>query len=342
MGVVNASERSAMMSIALGYMSSQAVYVAARLGLADLVASGLADTDALAAEIGADPANTGRLLRALTASGVLRQLGPDEFALTPEGRLLCTGVPDSVRDFVQLYCSPAVWRAWAELTDTVRTGRTAFETEHGMGAFAYCAAEPEVGALFHRAMAEDASQVAALVAQEYGFEGVSTVADVGGGNGTLIAAVLARRPGLRGILFDTAQGVTEAAKLLTAAGVRERCTIVAGDFFAEVPAADLHLLKSTVHDWNDADAARILRTCRAAAAADGRLLLVERVLPTVLPSVYDPHAVRHQLAGPVIMGGHERTAEEFQKLLGSAGYELVHISEPLGETGYHLIEGRPA
>ena len=330
-----------MMGIALGYMSSQAVYVAAHLGLADLLASGVTDTGGLATECGADRETMGRLLRALTASGVLTQLGPDEFSLTSQGHALRTDVPNSVRDFVQLYCSPAVWLAWADLAATVRTGRTAFEAVHGMGAFAYCDANPEVARVFHRAMAEDAVQVAALVAEAYDFEGLASVADVGGGNGTLIAAVLQRRPHLHGILFDTAQGVSAAPAVLAAASAAERCSIVDGDFFAEVPPADLHLLKSTVHDWNDVDAARILTSCRAAAGPDGRLLLVERVLPTTLPALYDPHAVRHQLAGPVIMGGHERTAEDFHKLLEAAGYELVRVSEELGETGYHLIEGRP-
>lgn len=339
--MANPSERTAMMSIALGYMSSQAVYTAARLGLADLIASGLTDTGALAAECGADRETMGRLLRALTASGVLVQDAADEFSLTAEGHALRAGVPNSTRDFVLLYCSPAVWQAFADLTATVQTGRTAFDAVHGMGAFAYCDAHPEVAALFHRAMAEDAVQVAARVAADYDFAGLNTVADVGGGNGTLLAAVLQGSAELRGILFDTEQGVATAPDLLAGAGVAQRCEIVTGDFFAEVPAADLHLLKSTVHDWPDSSAIRILTSCRAAAGADGRLLLVERVLPTVLPAVYDPHAVRHQLAGPVIMGGHERTAEEFQKLLEAAGYELVRVSEPLGETGYHLIEGRP-
>lgn len=331
-----------MMSIALGYMGSQAVYVAARLGLADRLADRAARMDELAAECGADPQVMGRLLRALVACGVLTQDGVDKFSLTPMGNALRDGVPNSVRNFVLLYCSPPVWQAFADLEGTVKTGRTAFDTVHGMGAFAYCATHPDVAALFHRAMAEDASAVAGHVAEAYDFGGLSTIADIGGGNGTLIATILSRVPDLRGILFDTEQGVATAPSVLADAGVASRCTIVAGDFFTSVPPADAFLLKSTVHDWNDTDAARILATCYRAMTPASRLLLIERVIPTTIAPSADPHVVRHQLAGPVIMGGRERTAVEFQKLLGVASFELVRITGPLGETGYHIIEGRPA
>lgn len=339
--MVNTSARSTMMAAALQYMTSQAIYVAARLGLADLLADGPAQTDRLATECSADPRTMGKLLRALVAGGVLVQEGPDRFALTEIGHALRDGVDNSVRNFVLLYCSPAVWNSWANLADTVATGRTAFRTTHDMSAFEYCGAHPDVAALFHRAMAEDASQVAEGLAVGYDFSGLGTVADVGGGNGTLLAGVLAGNPALRGILFDTEGGVATAPTVLGRAGVADRCSIVAGDFFVSVPAADAHVLKSTVHDWSDEDATRILATCRRAMDSGGRVLLVERVLPTVLPARVDHHAVRHQLAGPVIMGGQERTAEEFQKLLEAAGFELAAISEPLGDTGYHVIDGRP-
>lgn len=340
--MVNISDRAAIMSVALGFMGSQALYVAARLELADRLAEGPARTVELAAESDADPQTMGRLLRALVACGVLTQDSPDEFGLTPMGHGLREGVPNSVRNFILLYCSPAVWQAFGELEGTVRTGRTAFETVHGMGAFAYCGSHPDVAAVFHRAMAEDASQVAAHVAEAYDFSGLRTVADIGGGNGTLIAEVLSRATHLHGILFDTEQGVATAPGVLADADVASRCTVVAGDFFASVPAADAYLLKSTVHDWSDADAARILATCCQAMTQGSRLLLIERVLPSTIAPSAGAHGVRHQLAGPVIMGGHERTAAEFQKLLGQVGLELVQISEPLGETGYHIIEGRLA
>lgn len=340
--MVNTSGRAAVMSVALGFMGSQALYAAARLGLADQLSEGPARTGQLAEELGVSPFMLGRLLRALVACGVLVQDGPDEFGLTSAGQALRDSGPDSVRNFILLYCGPAVWQAFGDLEGTVKTGRTAFETVHGMGAFAYCGAHPDVAAVFHRAMAEDASQVAEYITDAYDFSGLSTVADIGGGNGTLLAEVLARATYLQGILFDTEQGVATAPAVLSAAGVADRCAVVAGDFFASVPAADAYLLKSTVHDWNDEDAARILATCSRAMSPASRILLIERVIPDIIPPSAGPHAVRHQLAGPVIMGGYERTAAEFGKLLGKAGLELVRISEELGDTGFRLIEGRPA
>lgn len=330
-----------MMDVALGYMASQAVYVAARLGLADRLADGSGETSVLAAGCGADPGLMGRLLRALVAAGVLRQEGPELFSLTSMGHALRDGVPNSVRNFVLLYLSPPVWNAWADLETTIRTNETAFDRIHGMGAFEYCAAHPDVAALFHRAMAEDAIQVAEVLAHEFDFGGLDTVADIGGGNGTLLAGVLAAVSGLRGIVFDTEQGVARAPDVLGRAGVADRCEIVVGDFFVEVPRADAFLLKSVVHDWNDEQAVRLLSTCRRALPAEGSVLLVERVLTAEVPAVTDVHLVRHLLAGPVIMGGRERTAAEFHKLLDASGFEFTGVSEPLGRTGFHVIQGRP-
>ncbi|MFE3785756.1 methyltransferase, partial [Amycolatopsis sp. NPDC059090] len=291
-----------IMNVALGHMASQALYVAARMKLADRLADGPAETGQLASECAADPALLGRLLRALAAAEVLEQRGPELFALAPMGHALRDGVPNSARNFVLTYLSPPVWNAWADLETTVRTGETAFDRVHGMGAFDYCAAHPDVAAVFHRAMAEDAAQVAEVLAEEFDFSAFGTVADIGGGNGTLLAAVLAATPDLRGILFDTELGVAAAPDVLAGAGVSDRCETVAGDFFAGVPRADAHLLKSVVHDWDDDAAVRLLSTCRRSLPDTGRVLLVERVLPVEAPAGPDPALVRHQLAGPVIMG----------------------------------------
>lgn len=333
------SARDKLVGIAVGYMASQAVYVAARLGLADQLADVPLDEQELAARCGCGTGGMRRLLDSLVACEVLDRDAEGRFVLTDAGRLLRSDVPDSARSFVLLYCSPPVWQAWTALETTLTTGQTAFGVVHGTDAFGYCATHHESAQVFHRAMAEDSSRAAAALAEGYDFDGSRTVADIGGGSGALLAGVLAGVPGLRGILLDSSHGVAAAPRLLAEAGVADRCIVQAGDFFTAVPTADTYLLKNVLHDWDDSGAVQLLRAVRAASADSSRLLVVERVLPDGIAT--GAHAVRDHLAGLVIMGGRERTAAEFRALLDAAGYEVVRIGGPLAATPFHVLECRP-
>lgn len=328
------SARSRLLGISVGYMASQAVYTAAQLGIADLLAKEPMDGARLAAACDCDVAALDRLLLALVSCAVLRQEEAGTYALTEVGEALRADVPGSARQLVLLYGTPPVWRAWSRLGHSVATGTTAFSAEHGMGAFEYCAADPATARLFHAAMADETVSVPEQLLACLDLTGVRTLADIGGGNGTLLAGLLGRVPGLRGILVDTEHGVADAPRVLADAGVADRCEITVGDFFAGVPRADLYVLKSIVHDWSDTDAVRLLSAVRRAMHADGRLVLVERLVPSRLPSAYDPLMVRNLLNMPTIIGGRERTEDEFGALFSAAGLALRRVDR-LPEPGDH-------
>lgn len=196
--------------------------------------------------------------------------------------------------------------------------------------------------IFNDAMAADTEAVADALAADYDFSKFRTVVDVGGGNGTLISAVLAATPGLSGIVFDTATGVKNAAAAVAAAGVADRCEIVVGDFFEAVPAGgDAYLMKSVIHDWDAERGTEILRNCRRAMSADARVLLVEMMLPGG-PEPADPISAWSDLHMMVTTGGRERTEAEFRHLLEAGGFTLTALTAPLAGTGYRVIEGTPA
>ncbi|MFE3176318.1 methyltransferase [Amycolatopsis sp. NPDC059090] len=341
--MADGSARSRLLATAVGYMSSQAVHAAAQLGIADLLADGPLDRVRLARACDdSDVASMDRLLRALVACEVLSQDEQGRYSLTEVGEALRSEVPGSARDSVLLYCSEPVWQAWSGLRESVRAGTTAFAARHGMGAFEYCARHPETARIFHRAMAEETAALSAGVVEGCDFAGVATVADVGGGNGTLLAGILRLLPGLSGVLVDTEHGLRDAPEVLAGAGVADRCEIVVADFFDRVPAADLYLLKSIVHDWSDEDARRLLASCRRAMRDDGTLVLVERVMPARLPSARDPLMVRNLLNMPTMIGGRERTAGEFAELLAASGFSLAGRDKLPGSDDHWLLRALPA
>ncbi|MFD0687504.1 methyltransferase [Actinomadura fibrosa] len=331
--------RSPLLGMAFGYMPAQIVHMAAELGLADALEDGPRSSGELAEEVGAHAPALLRLLRALTALGAVEQRGPDLFALTEEGARLRTGAPDSIRALVGLFCSPDVWRSWGDMAETLRTGESAWRRVTGMTSFEYFAKNEELSATFNAAMAEHTRAVAPGIIAAHDFERYGTVADLGGGDGTLLAAILRAVPGLRGVLYDLPAGL--AAAPATLGDVADRCDVVPGDFFASVPeGADAYLLKSVLHDWDDGKAAEILRTARRAMRPDARLLVLEQVVP----EMFTPDArgvVMNDLNMLVCTGGRERTAEEFRSLLGSAGFEVVESTGPVAPSGYHVIEARP-
>ncbi|MGI5169208.1 methyltransferase [Spirillospora sp. CA-253888] len=332
--------RSPLLDLAYGYMPAQVVHAAAELGVADTLAAGPRSSADLAAETGTHAPSLLRLLRALTVLGVAEQHGPDLFALAPAGRDLCRDAPGSVRNLVLLFCGPEVWRTWGGLVDTLRTGEYAWERATGMTAFEFFARHQELSATFNEAMAEHTRAVAPAVVEAADLGRFGVIADLGGGDGTLLAAVLRAVPAARGLLLDLPAALEGAKDTL--GDLADRCDIVTGDFFAEVPAgADAYLLKSVLHDWDDERTAAILRSCRAAMRPDARLLLVETLLPPVVTAEHRGTAMS-DLNMLVATGGRERTEAEFRALLAAAGFATVSVSDPLPPSGYRVLEAAPA
>jgi len=326
-----------------GFMAARVAHVAAELGIADLLAAGAKSAEVLASETGANTLALHQLLRALASLGVVDELEPGRFALTAMGEQLRTGVPGSVRNIALTWGSERAWRSWGELRHSILTGTPAFRHVFGVNAFEYMARDPKQVAVFNEAMAEITRQVARAVVAAYDFKTFSKIVDVGGGNGTLIATILDSAPKLRGIVFDSPSGSAQAPDQLRASGVLERCEAIAGDFFRSVPSGgDAYILKSIVHDWNDEQSVAILKNCRAAISAVGKLLLIECVMPARIDSSADHQRWTmldmHML---VMLGGRERTEEEYRSVLAAANFELRRTLLLPGETGFSIIEATP-
>jgi hypothetical protein len=336
-----AAERARLAELVFGFFPAQLIQTLARLGVPDALGDGPRTVADLAAATGTHPDPLGRLLRAATGLGLVRPAPDGTYALTPGGGLLRTGVPGSIGNLAQLFCGDAVWRAWGELEWSARTGEPAFEKVTGRPAFEHIAADATLGAIFTEAMAEGTRMAAPGVVTTCDLTGVGTLADVGGGNGTLLAAFLAAHPGLRGILFDSPEGVGDAAAVL--GPLAARCDVVTGDFFAAVPSADAYVVKSVIHDWDDRRSVEILARVRAAMPEHGVLFLVEPVLAD------DPDALAGQrmtlmsdLNMLVCTGGRERTAAEFAALLHAAGLRLAAVTAVPPPTGYSVLRAVPA
>ncbi|MGH3737467.1 MAG: methyltransferase [Micromonosporaceae bacterium] len=303
-----------------GFVMTQVAYVAVRLGVPDLLADSAMTSDALAGATGAHPPSLHRLLRAMATLGYVTETEPGRFALAPGGELLRDGVPGSLRQALLLFAGEETWRSWGELEYSIRTGRPAFDRLYGMPCFDYLARHPGKAEVFHRAMAKHTRDNAPAIVAGYDWSGLGTLVDVGGGDGTLLAAILAATPTLRGVLYDQPAALTAAPAVLDGAGVADRCEIVAGDFFTSVPVGGgAYLIKSVIHDWDDERAVRVLRTV---ADAGGTVLVVEPVLP---PGVAGPEPLLLAISDLNMLaqvGGRERTEAEFGALFAAAGLTL--------------------
>ncbi len=315
--------RDRLQQLLLGYRVSQGLMVAARLGLADLLAAGPQDCTALAQATGTHAPSLYRLLRLLASAGVFAEDGQHRFHLTPPAELLRSDVDGTLRHMAMFLGEESHWRPWGELLHSVRTGETAFGHLYGLGHFAYLARHPEEAATFDAFMVDQTAHAATAIVSAYDFAGVGTVVDVGGGRGTLLAAILTAYPALRGILFDQPQVLEGARALLEASGVASRCDRVGGDFFQAVPTGgDTYLLQQILHDWDDERAHRILECCHAALPPAGRLLIVERLIP---PGNAPSPAKSVDMQMLVILGGRERSEVEYADLLAGAGLRLVRV-----------------
>jgi hypothetical protein len=320
-----------------GYQVSQALHVAATLGIADLLAAGPRTSAEIAAAVGAHPRALYRLLRTLASLGVFHEDDTAEhrFALTPLGEGLRTDTPDSVAGWAAYIGQPYSWSAWAQLLHSVQTGENAFRQVHGMDVWEYRAQHPDDSAAFDRAMTANTRQRLAALLAAYDFSRFATIVDVGGGRGAFLAALLAAYPTAHGVLFDRPHVVAGAETELRAAGIADRCRITGGDFFQAVPTGgDAYVLMQIVHDWEDAEATAILRRCREAMRADARLLVIEWEL-------LEPNAGAEGKLTDLVMlvtaGGQERTRSEYAALFAAAGFQLAAVTPTT--SGWSIFEG---
>jgi hypothetical protein len=321
-----------------GFKVSQALHVVATFRIADLLKSGPQSSDDLAAVTGTNGRSLYRVLRALASVGVFREDPDGHFALTPLGQCLRSDAPEPVGPWAVYVGQPEYWQAWGHLLESVRTGEHAFRHAHGMNTWEYYAHHPEAAAAFDCAMTSRSRRQADAVLEVCNFGRFGCVVDVGGNQGAFLTAILAHHPSVRGVLFDQPNVVEGAAEVLRSAGVADRCQIVGGDFFDAVPSGgDAYVLKFVLHDWGDEPAKAILRNCRRAIAADGRLLVIES---EISPPNEGAIGKFLDLTMLVHTGGQERTREEWAALFAAAGFRVASVTPT--EAQVSIIEGAPA
>jgi O-methyltransferase domain/Dimerisation domain len=308
-----------------GYWISQMLFVAARLGIADVLAKGPMTAAAIAERVKAHPPSLARLLRALASVGVFAQSASGKFRLNPLAQTLRAGRPGSLRDFALMIVDDYIWRAWGALEHGVRTGELPFDHVFKEPVFSYLQKFPDKQAVFSASMANISVGQNVAIANAYPFGECRELVDVGGAHGHLLAAVLGKHRKLRGILYDLPQVVARAADsgFVSAPAVRARCVTQGGDFFTSVPkGADAYMMKYIIHDWDDDKCVRILSNCREAMASGGRVLVIDHV---IAPGNAPDRAKLMDINMMVVPGGQERSREEFRALLARAGLKLKRI-----------------
>jgi ubiquinone/menaquinone biosynthesis C-methylase UbiE len=318
---------------------SQATYVAAKFGLADLLEHAPRSSSDLATALDCDPDALYQLLRALCSLDICRERDDGTFEISAMGRLLGSHSPYSVRSWTTHWGSNA-WLVWGHLYDSVKTGAGMRERVTGMAGFEQLKKDARAAENFNAAMHDLTRLMMTGAAGAYDFSG-KRVADIGGGYGQLLAAVLEEYPSATGILFDMEHPIEDARRHFTERGVADRCEFLSGDFFESVPAgADVYLLKSVIHDWNDERAREILRTCRRAMSPDARLLLLERIVPARMQPTPEHRALaRSDLNMRVMLGAQERTEVQLAALLHAAGFGSIR-SWP-ADSEYTYFEAAP-
>jgi hypothetical protein len=323
-----------LFQMATAYWLSQAIYVAAKLGVADLLENGPQSSVALATATGSDAPSLYRLLRALSSVGIFAQVEKSSFALSRLAEPLLSHAPGSLRAVV-ITIGEIHYQACGELLHSVRTGSTAFNHVFGTSLFDYLQQNADAGDAFNRGMTNLSSLLAHAVLMAYDFSGIYSLVDVGGGEGRLLRRVLELNPGMTGIVFDLPQTIEAANRELSD---NERCSYIAGNFFESVPeGADAYLLCGILHDWDDDRAITVLRNCRRAAMKKpGRVLTVDMIVPDTTSASFSKLLDLNMM---VMTGGRERTKAEFCTLLDAADYRLTRIIPTMAPQS--VIEAAP-
>ena len=312
-----------LVQMATAYWTSRLLYVAARLGLADLLADRPQTAETLAVTTGTHAGALYRLMRTLAALGLWTEDAERRFGLTPLGESLQSGAPGSARATVLTLAGDWIWRGFEHVLFSVETGRSGLERSLGEPMFDWLGKHPDDAALFSETMIGFHGTEPAAVAAAYDFSGLGTIVDVGGASGDLLTTVLAAHSGGRGVLFDLPHALVNAPALIEARGLADRVSVKTGSFFDAVPAGgDAYLLSHIIHDWSEDQCLTILARCRQAMNEGGKLLIVEMVIPE--GNGFHPGKMLDMmmLVGP---GGQERTELEYRALLDKAGLRLTRV-----------------
>ncbi|MDQ3132305.1 MAG: acetylserotonin O-methyltransferase [Acidobacteriota bacterium] len=319
---VSLPPEAVLTNIAFGALTTQALYVAAKLGIADQLADGNKSTAELSAVTDTDERSLYRVLRSLAGNGIFEEVSSKVFANTAISEALRADAPNSMRNGVVFMGETWHFNVWGNLMHSVRTGKSAWGKTHGAEVFDWFAEKSEEAEIFNDAMTDMSVSIAPKVVESYDFSDIELLADIAGGHGYLLAQILKSNPKLNGILFDVAPVIAGSGALLEKEGVTDRVEAVAGDFFKEVPGADGYIMKHIIHDWDDERCVNILKNIHNAMKENGKVLIVE----TVVPEGNEPHYSKlldlEMLASP---GGIERTAQEYRELLGKSGFRLTKI-----------------
>ena len=327
-------DRTELQRLVDGFQASQALHVAATLGVADHLRNGPLTVRQLAFAVNVNETALYRLMRALVSIGVLRE-EQSGFALTGVGEFLRSDVAGTLAPMAEFIGRPNVWQAWGALLHAVQTGETAFDHTHGVNVWDYRSRHPDETRIFDRTMAAGTERFAEAVLETCDFGCFEHLIDVGGGDGMFLAKILARHPHIRGTLFDQPHVIARTGASKSTQAFGDRFHAVGGDFFNGVPSGgDAYLLKWILHDWDDVASVDILRACRRAMNPGGKVLVAEYVIGS-------PNALRDgpfmDLMMMVMCGGRERTRDEFASIFAAAGFRLTSVIATA--TPLSVIEG---
>jgi hypothetical protein len=314
----------AVVRMLTGYWVSQIAGTLAALAIPDHLLNGPRSPAELAKDIGCNADATHRLLRASASIDLISPTNDGRFTLTPLGKQLASNVPGSLRDMAITLTAPGHWLPWGCLTEAVRTGERQARAALGHELFDYYAANPHEGDAFSTAMSNHSAAVAQEVADAIDTSGIKHVVDVGGASGAILATLLKRNPSLRGTILELAHVVPQARAAVAELGLSSVCKVLEGDFFKRIPTADILILKYIIHDWDDEQSIRILANCAGVLETNGRVILVERVLPEDGRASRTPLSDLNML---VLLPGRERTVRQYADLLEAAGLRLGQVVE---------------
>lgn len=324
-----------LMQMLFGFAASRAIGFTAEMGIADLLKDAPKTADELSQQTKMHPRSLYRVMRACASVGVFTEDSENRFSLTPLAEPLLSDAPGSLRAFATMITTDWQFETWAHLPYSVQTGKPAFDKVHGMSSFDYFWSHDKAGKVFNDAMTSNSAFSCAAVIDAYDFSTISTLVDVGGGHGLLLASILKKYPKMKGILFEMPAIANEAKALIDSYGVADRCERMGGDFFKSVAAVgDACIMKHIIHDWNDEQCITILKNCRNAMQAGAKVLVVEMVIP----EGNEPSIGKFlDLQMLLYLTGCERTEAEYKLLFDKAGFELTRIVPTMSP--FSIIEG---
>lgn len=306
-----------------GGLIQQSIYAVTKLGIADLLAEKSQTADELALRTGMHAPSLYRVLRTLASVGIFAENADGKFELTPIAAPLCNDAPNSMRDFALMLGGEWHWRMFGEVMHSVKTGATAQAKACGAELFEYLANNSEDAEVFNRAMTSHSLAAVPAIVEGCDFSSIGKLVDIGGGQGILLAGILKANPQMQGILFDMPSVIAGESDLLEKEGVAARVEKVSGDFFQSVPAsADAYIMKHIIHDWTDEQSIKILQNIHSATNENGKVLIVEMVVPVGNEPSPSKILDLQMLIGT---GGKERTEKEYRKLLEAAAFRLTRV-----------------